>query len=164
MIRFLLRLAPALLIYSTAHAQAPPVVPEVPPSSKDIVVPAQDTSGRSAPPELNITVPDGLGGRKEVPNITDKPNQTGLTTTIPSRPSGEAAEPIIIILAGSLAFGFMAGYGVRSAVSHHRRTHRRRHDLDLPPRRFEPPLPRASHGGEKRRAVIMRSIDAGNVH
>ena len=125
MVRFLLRLAPAFIIYSAAHAQAPPVVPEVPPSSKHIVVPPGDTSGKSAPPQLNITAPDSFGGPKEVPKITDEPNQTGPTTTIPNRPPGEAAVPILIILTSSLAFGFLAGYGVRSALSHRRRTYRK---------------------------------------
>ena len=145
MVRFLVRLAPAFIIYSAAHAQAPPVVPEVPPSSKHIVVPPGDTSGKSAP-QLNITVPDSFGGPKEVPKITDEPN----------RPSGEAAVPILIILASSLGFGFMAGYGVRSALSHRRRTHRKHltPDLELPPRRFEPPLPRASHDAGKHRAAL----------
>lgn len=155
MVRFLLRLAPAFIIYSAAHAQAPPVVPEVPPSSKHSVVPPGDTSGKSAPPQLNITVPDSFAGPKEVPKITEEPNQTGSATTIPNRLSGQAAVPILIILTSSVAFGFMAGYGVRSALSHRRRTHHKHltPDLKLSPRRLEPPPPRASQGAGKQRAA-----------
>jgi len=35
-------------------------------------------------------------------------------------------EPVIVIMASSFALGFIAGYGVRSVVSHHHRTQSRR--------------------------------------
>jgi hypothetical protein len=90
MVRFLLRLAPAFIIYSAANAQAPPIVPDVPgapPPSKDIVVPHPDTSGK----DLKIRVPDGFGGLKELPSDSG-PDQTGSTTPTSnqqlSEPSG----------------------------------------------------------------------------
>ena len=124
MVRFLLRLAPAFIIYSAAHAQTPPVVPDTPgapPSNNDIVVPQPDTSDK----DVKIRVP--FGGLKDLPSDS-APDQTGSTTTIPSQQLNDPSDskPIIIIFASSLALGFMAGYGTRSAVSHHHRTQSRK--------------------------------------
>jgi hypothetical protein len=121
MIRVLLRLAPAFIIYSAANAQAPPVVPDVPgapPSSEDIVVPHPDTSDK----DVKIRVP--FGGIKDLPG--DSAPQTGSATTIPSQPLSDPSngEPVIVIIASAL--GFMAGYGVRSVVSRHHKTQSRR--------------------------------------
>jgi len=90
MVRFLLRLAPAFIIYSAANAQAPPVTPDVadaPTSSKGIVVPHPDTADK----DLKIRVPDGFGGLKDLPSDS-APDQTGSTTPIPSQPLSDPSD------------------------------------------------------------------------
>jgi len=92
---FRLSLALAFVLHSAANAQMPPVVSAVPrasPPNNAIVVPPPDTSGNAArpPPEFKILVPDGFGGLKEVPSMTDSaPDQTGSTTTLPTQPLTE---------------------------------------------------------------------------
>ena len=87
-VRFLLRLAPAFIIYSAANAQAPPVVPHVPgapPTNNGIIA-----NAARPPSEFKPRVPDGFGGLKEVPDVTEgMPDQTDSTTTIPDQPLGE---------------------------------------------------------------------------
>ena len=95
MLRILLRLALAFIIPSAANAQAPPVVPDVlgaPPTNNAIVVPPDTSgnSGRRPPSEFKILVPDGFGGLKEAPGITESaPDQTGSTTSVPNPPLTE---------------------------------------------------------------------------
>jgi hypothetical protein len=93
MLRFLLLLTPALIVYSAANAQAPPVtldVPGGPPSNKDVIVPQPDTSPNSSRPPPKFKMPDGFGGLKEEPSVIDSaPDQTGSTTVIPRQPLSE---------------------------------------------------------------------------
>ena len=128
MIRFLLRLAPALIIQSVAHAQTPPLVPDVPstlPTNEAIIAPQPSDNAARPPAEFQPPLPDGFGSLKDPEGV---PDQTGSTTTKPSQPLSDPSdsEPVIIIMTSSLALGFMAGYGVRSVVSHHHRTQSRR--------------------------------------
>jgi hypothetical protein len=96
MVRFLLRLTPAFVIYSAANAQAPPILPDVPtaPPANSIVVPQPDTSAKSARPlcDLKFSVPKGFGDLTEAPSdICDSaPDQTGSTT---ARPNPLPSEP-----------------------------------------------------------------------
>lgn len=92
--RFILRLAPAFLIHSAAIAQTPPVLPDVPvapQSNSAIVAPPADTAGNPQRPsrEFKILVPDGFGGLKEAPGITESaPDQTGSTSPL-TEPNGD---------------------------------------------------------------------------
>jgi hypothetical protein len=94
MVRLLLCLTPAFIIYSAANALAPPVVPDVPPvpPGNAIVVPP-DTSANSARPlcEGKFEVPKGFGDLEEAhSDICDSaPDQTGSTTTTPNQPLNE---------------------------------------------------------------------------
>ena len=97
MLRFLLRLAPAFIIYSAANAQAPPVLPNVPtPPPANSIVPQPDTSAKSARPscELNFSVPKGFGDLEEAPSdICDSaPDQTGSITVRPNPPLNEPTD------------------------------------------------------------------------
>ena len=86
----------AFVLHSAANAQTPPVVPDVPRAPPANVVPTPDASGNSArpPPELKILVPDGFGGLKEVPGMSDSaPDQTDSTTTRPLTEPNEDGNP-----------------------------------------------------------------------
>jgi hypothetical protein len=88
MLRFVLFLAPAFVIYSAANAQAPPVtnVPASSPSNKEAVVPQPlPNSLRPAP---KFKMPDGFGGlQEEGPSMLDSaPDQTGSTRETPNPP------------------------------------------------------------------------------
>ena len=84
MVRFLLRLAPAFIIYLAANAQAPPVVPDVqgaPSTNNGIIANAARPQS-----EFKPRVPDGFGGLKEAPDVTE--GMPG-STSIPDQPLGE---------------------------------------------------------------------------
>jgi hypothetical protein len=88
MLRFVLLLTPAFIVYSAANAQAQPVtnVTAGSPSNKEPVVPQSDSSTSSSRPAPKFKIPDGFGGLKEEePSVLDSaPDQTGSTTARPN--------------------------------------------------------------------------------
>jgi hypothetical protein len=92
-LRFLLRLTSAFfLVHSAANAQTRPFVVDVPgspPTNNAIVSPPPDASGTPPrpPSEFKILVPDGFGGLKEAPGISDSaPDETGPAARVPNQP------------------------------------------------------------------------------
>jgi hypothetical protein len=90
MLRFLLRLAPAFIVYSAANAQAPPVTPDLSGGPPTIISPPPNASPNSSRPPPKFMMPDGFGGLKEEPSTIDSaPDQTGSTTIMPEQPLSE---------------------------------------------------------------------------
>ena len=94
MLRFLLRLAPAFVIYSVANAQAPPVTLDVPGGSPTDVIGSPPDSPRNSSHQVpKLKTPDGFGGLKEDPAMLEgAPDETGSVMGTPNPPLNQPKE------------------------------------------------------------------------